>query len=169
MKLMQWSEQYELGVARMDDTHREFLAVYNALASAPAEDFVARLDDFIAHTETHFEQENRWMEKVDFPGCHRAEHDRVLVVLRDVRARAVAGDSFLGRRLVEELPGWFDNHAASMDAALAYHLQAVGFDTDSEQFREPGACADKGAAGCACATLSREPAQGGDSSQRPSP
>ena len=29
----------------------------------------------------------------------------------------------LGRRLVEELPGWFENHATGMDAALAYYLR----------------------------------------------
>ncbi|HNQ75604.1 MAG TPA: cation-binding hemerythrin HHE, partial [Pseudothauera hydrothermalis] len=73
----------------------------------------------------HFDQENRWMEKVNFPGCHRAEHDRVLAVMRDVRDRAAKGDLFLGRRLVEELPAWLDNHVNGMDAALAFHLQTI--------------------------------------------
>ncbi len=153
MPAMEWSERLELGLARMDDTHREFVELYNALQGAPAEAFIERLDAFIAHTVEHFEQENRWMEKVDFPGCHRAEHDRVLVVLRDVRERAAQGDRFLGRRLVEELPAWFENHAGGMDAALAFHLQSIGFDTETETFvAGQEGCGGKSGGGCACAT-----------------
>ncbi|THF59294.1 bacteriohemerythrin [Pseudothauera rhizosphaerae] len=160
MPAMEWSEKLELGLARMDDTHREFVELYNALEAAAPEDFIARLDAFIEHTEGHFGQENRWMEAVNFPGCHRAEHDRVMMVLRDVRERAARGDTFLGRRLVEELPAWFENHASGMDAALAFHLQTVGFDVDSETFpgEATGGCSKQEGGGCACATLGREEA-----------
>jgi hemerythrin len=154
---MQWSDKLELGLRRMDDTHREFVDLYNQVLNAAPEAFVERMDAFIAHTVEHFEQENRWMEKVDFPACHRAEHDRVLVVLRDVRERVLKGDTFLGRRLVEELPAWFENHAGGMDAALAFHLQSIGFDTETETFVEKqDGCGGKSGGGCACASLSSE-------------
>ncbi|MFN4063457.1 cation-binding hemerythrin HHE [Azoarcus communis] len=159
MAQMQWTEQLELGLGRMDDTHREFVDLYNQVASAPAEQFLARLDAFIEHTEAHFDQENRWMEKVNFPGCHRAEHDRVMVVLRDVRNRVERGDGFLGRRLIEELPAWFDNHVGGMDAALAFHLDSIGFDVETCEIRgdAAAACADgRTSGGCACATPSAE-------------
>ncbi len=160
MPAMEWSDKLELGLGKMDDTHREFVDFYNALQAAPPEAFIERLDAFIEHTVAHFDQENRWMEKVNFPGCHRAEHDRVLVVLRDVRERAAKGDTFLGRRLVEELPAWLDNHVNGMDAALAFHLQTIGFDVDTESFRTDaaGGCGEQGAGGCACATLSKDEA-----------
>jgi hemerythrin len=160
MPAMEWSDKLELGLGKMDDTHREFVECYNALLAAAPEAFIDRLDAFIAHTVEHFDQENRWMEKVNFPGCHRAEHDRVLVVLRDVRERAARGDTFLGRRLVEELPAWFDNHVNGMDAALAFHLQTIGFDVETERFPDDiaGGCTQQTTGGCACATLSREEA-----------
>ncbi|WP_246034720.1 hemerythrin domain-containing protein [Azoarcus indigens] len=148
MPVMQWSEQLELGLGRMDDTHREFVEYYNALASASPETFLQRLDAFIEHTIAHFDQENRWMEQVGFPGCHRAEHDRVLAVMHEVRARVEKGDKVLGMRLVEELPPWFENHAGGMDAALAFHLQSIGFDVEKEGGGiEPGGC---GPASCTC-------------------
>jgi hemerythrin-like metal-binding protein len=127
-----WSESLELGVERMDSTHREFVELYNALASAPTDCQLGAFDRFIAHTVEHFDQENRWMEKVGFPGCHKAEHDRVLAVMHEVRKRAEEGDAFLAKRLIEELPAWFEHHAGSMDAALAYHLDQVGFDFERE-------------------------------------
>lgn len=152
MQQMEWSDQFELGLGRMDDTHREFVELYNLLVAATEETFIERLDAFIAHTEAHFDQENRWMEKVNFPGCHRAEHDRVLTVMRDVRERAARGDRFLGRRLVEELPPWFDNHVGGMDAALAFHLQSIGFDVETGTLAdgENAGCSGSASSPCAC-------------------
>lgn len=160
MQQMEWNAQFELGLGRMDDTHREFVELYNLIVQAEPADFIARLDAFIAHTEAHFDQENRWMEKVNFPGCHRAEHDRVLAVMRDVRARVERGDMFLGRRLVEELPAWFDNHVGGMDAALAFHLQSIGFDVETGTIAGAPAdgCAGSSGGGCGC-SAPQEPAQ----------
>ena len=148
---MEWSESLLLGQARMDDTHREFVEYYNAFANAPEDAFFERFDAFIQHTVAHFDQENRWMEKVGFPGCHRAEHDRVLEVIREVRKRAEAGDRFLAKRLLEELPQWFDSHVNGMDAALAFHLDTIGFDVESEILPEGVSCGSTGA-GCSCST-----------------
>lgn len=144
-----WSESLELGVERMDSTHREFVELFNALASSPTDRRLEAFDRFIVHTIEHFDQENRWMEKVGFPGCHKAEHDRVLAVMHEVRKRAEEGDAFLAQRLIDELAGWFEHHANSMDAALAYHLEQVGFDFEREcatkNASTSGAC---GPAGC---------------------
>ena len=141
MKRMEWTESLELGLTPMDATHQEFVACYNALAEASEGDdqaqFLARFDAFIDHSVEHFDQENVWMAAINFPGCHKAEHDRVLAVLRDVRKRVEKGDLALGRRLVEELPPWFENHASGMDAALAFHIETIGFDTDSGVIGKP--------------------------------
>ena len=158
MSAMQWSETFENQLERMDNTHREFVDHYNRVAAAlGSEGFVAAYDEFVAHTEAHFAQENRWMEAVNFPECHRGEHDRVLTVLHDIRKRAEQGDLFFARRLIQELPAWFDNHTNGMDAALAFHLQSVGYDVDSETLTPPAAGAESAAAGCACAVLSANP------------
>ena len=128
---MEWTEELQLGLAPMDAVHQEFVELYNQLAAADATGFVDAMDRFIAHTEAHFDMENRWMTATNFPGCHKAEHQRVLTVMHDIRARVASGDMVLGRRLVEELPGWFENHATGMDAALAYYLEEIKFDTES--------------------------------------
>ncbi len=159
MPALEWTEQLENGLARMDDTHREFVDLYNAVAAAAPEDFLAAYDAFLAHAEAHFAEENQWMEAVGFPGCHRAEHDRVLAVLHDIRKRVERGDMFLGRRLIEELPAWFRNHVDGMDAALAFHLNSIGYDVASGALlpRAEGDDAPR-SRGCGCAALSAEPA-----------
>lgn len=153
MPSLTWNDALANDLAPMDQTHREFVDCYNAVASAAPEDFLPAFDRLLEHTVAHFELENGWMAAVDFPGCHRGEHDRVLAVMRDIRQRVEKGDMFLGRRLIEELPAWFENHVNGMDAALAFHLNSIGFDFDKCALK-PLAEGEARGAGCACATLS---------------
>ncbi len=130
MPTMEWTEGLELGVEAMDTTHREFVVLQNGLVDAADSEFLELLDKFLDHTVEHFEQENRWMEQVGFPAidCHKGEHDRVVNVIRMVKEAAGKGDMAIGRRLVDELKPWFENHAATMDAMLAHVIRVNGFD-----------------------------------------
>jgi hypothetical protein len=47
------------------------------------------------------------------------------------------GDVALGRQLIQELPLWFDNHVATMDAALASYIQSIDYDTETGEIRNP--------------------------------
>src|SRR5690606_25461803 len=152
MPSLTWNDSLANNLPPMDETHREFVDCYNAVASAAPEDFLPAFDRLIAHTVAHFDLENGWMAAVDFPGCHRGEHDRVLAVMHDIRKRVEKGDMFLGRRLIEELPAWFENHVNGMDAALAFHLDSIGFDFEQGALK-PLADGEQRGAGCACASM----------------
>lgn len=126
MNLIEWTDALELGVDKMDSTHREFVAMLNDLAEAPESEFLARFDAVYAHTVAHFAQENRWMEEIAFPPahCHTAEHEGVLEVMRETRSHLEAGKIHVGQVLARELAVWFRDHAATMDALLAHFLKA---------------------------------------------
>jgi len=130
--ILEWSPQHELGVPRMDATHREFVDLVNALHDAPDNDMLAALDALLAHTVEHFAQENHWMELLAFPPahCHLPEHEGILQVTREVREMIVDEKYEIGRVLARELAPWFENHAATMDNMLALFIQARGFDPD---------------------------------------
>ncbi len=121
MSEVQWQDRHLLGLEPMDTTHREFVALLEAAAAADAAGMPAALEALAAHTEEHFEMERRWMEDTDFPPqhCHKGEHENVLMIVREVRARVAGGESELGRQLAIALAEWFDGHAATMDAMLA--------------------------------------------------
>jgi hemerythrin len=119
-----WTDAYLLGYQPMDDTHREFVEVVNAMINAPDAEFAAHLDAFARHAETHFEQERAWMEKTGFPAkdCHNDEHDAVMKSVREVIKIVADGDVDEGRRLAAELRRWFPGHADYLDASLAQWL-----------------------------------------------
>lgn len=151
MTTIEWSEAWELGVDAMDDTHREFVASLNALAEAPADALLARLDELIDHTARHFSAENEWMAMLPFPPvhCHVAEHEGVLGAMRLAREYVAEGKLEVGRVLGPELVSWFENHARTMDAMLATVIKVTGFDPADPR---PVALPPELLAGAACHT-----------------
>ena len=155
MALLEWSDALALGVESMDATHREFVDQLNALHEASDETFLALLDRFIDHTVEHFEQERRSMADIDFPPMHShvQEHDGVLDVMREVRRMVSEGKGTVGKVLTKELAPWFANHAATMDATLAFFLRCVERGIDPPQALaslQQGACATPGAVADGC-------------------
>lgn len=130
MPVMQWDDALVLDQGVMDDTHREFIELLNRLADAADADMLGVLDEFIAHTEQHFTQEQRWMEQMAFPplACHAREHDGVLETAHEVRRRVAAGEARFGRVLARAVAEWFADHAGSMDHVLALYMKEKGFD-----------------------------------------
>jgi hemerythrin-like metal-binding protein len=118
---MPWDERFLLGVAEMDATHREFVAMADALLAAPDESFPAQFEALREHTRLHFEHEGKLMKACRFPaiGEHNGEHLRVLGELAQMARSVAAGRLGMAREYVRNLPAWFATHLATMDAALA--------------------------------------------------
>lgn len=119
-----WHDQFLLGHAEMDETHKEFVALVNALLTLSDDKLPSALAAFSAHAEAHFAQENDWMEKNDFPprDCHIDEHNKVLASVHDVQKQLAQGDVAIVRDLAKALMDWFPAHADYLDSALATWL-----------------------------------------------
>jgi hemerythrin len=120
----QWSDTYLLGYGPMDETHREFVEVVNAVLTCDDAEVAARLDAFARHAEAHFAEEDEWMKQTDFPpkDCHIDEHAAVLSSLYQVIDIVKQGDVAEGRRLATALADWFPGHAFHLDSALAHWM-----------------------------------------------
>ena len=116
-----WEDRYLLGYAPMDDTHREFVDLVNALLTVDDDDLPAALEAFAVHAEAHFAQENGWMVAEDFPArdCHIDEHDKVLASVNELREQVATGEREIVRELALALKDWFPGHADYMDSALS--------------------------------------------------
>lgn len=116
-----WEDDFLLGYGPMDDIHREFIGLVQALQAVPDKEVPAVLDRLASHTEQHFAEEAAWMSLEGYPArdCHVAEHDRVMASVREVQQLVAKGDRSVARRLARALEDWFPGHATHMDSALA--------------------------------------------------
>jgi hemerythrin len=148
MTLLTWTDSLALQHPSMDATHEEFvalLAATDAALAGPEPELLARFEALVDHTVEHFAQEEGWMAASGFApeNCHAMQHQSVLGVMVGCAKRA-GSDGGDGepvdfeplRMAVGELAVWFPGHAQTMDAALAQHLESVGFDAATCQCRE---------------------------------
>jgi len=114
-----------VGWPEIDALHLEFEQCIEELRVASDAMLVRALASLNAHLLRHFGAEERWMLECAFPvrDCHKREHDMVFEVLDQVRRRCADGDHDVARRLIDELPRWFEVHAGTHDAALADFLK----------------------------------------------
>ncbi|HQC96694.1 MAG TPA: hemerythrin domain-containing protein [Aquabacterium sp.] len=161
MTALTWTESLALNNAQMDRTHEEFvdlLAAANAALAGPDDALLAAFDTLTQHTVEHFGQEDRWMAATGFApaNCHAYQHQAVLAVMQECVKRARGGDGVEAdfeplRLAVDELAIWFPQHAQSMDAALAQHLESLQFDPATGQCAKPApAEAISGCGGGSC-------------------
>ncbi|MDH4480672.1 MAG: hemerythrin domain-containing protein [Rhodoferax sp.] len=146
----QWSDSLLTGDARMDETHREFADQLGALLATPVSEQLPLYQEFIAHTVAHFAQEDRWMQATGFTAsnCHTDQHAMILETMQAVVQHYQKGEADIINRMGEALAEWFDQHATSMDAGLAQHLQSVGFDSATETLANPAAVRNVTVSGC---------------------
>jgi len=153
---LNWTPQLETGDARMDHTHEEFVVKLNQLLVTPQDQQLPLYREFLDHTIEHFAQEERWMLATGFSedNCHASHHATILETMRAVIPHFESEDPEIITRLAEALVEWFPQHAASMDAGLALHLKAVGFDSQTETLADPAAVRPASMSGCGSVTCS---------------
>jgi len=159
MTTLTWSDALTLQHPQMDATHEEFVALLadtEAALAGPEPALLAAFETLVEHTVAHFGQEDRWMAASGFApeNCHAFQHQAVLGVMQECAKRARgeseghAADFEPLRLAVGELAIWFPQHAQQMDAALAQHLDSVGFDPATGQCREPALADGEAITGC---------------------
>ena len=125
MSLLEWKANYSVGIASMDDEHREMIElindVYAKLETAPdAATIEDCLEAIFTTISMHFALEERIMREQGYAEYedHKDDHENLLDEIRDLMDEFVA-DSDKGATLLEErLSAWFGNHFASFDARL---------------------------------------------------
>lgn len=125
MTLLDWKEDYETGVAEVDQEHREIVDLVNdayaRLSAGQSKDTVSRcLGDIYARISAHFALEERLMRSVGYDEYdpHKTDHERLLDELRDFMDEydAVAAfDPVLFGRILSD---WFAIHFRTFDARL---------------------------------------------------
>ncbi len=125
MTLLEWKTEYSVGVAAVDDEHRELIQLINALYahldersnSAEIEKCLGAIHNAIA---MHFALEERMMQEHGYDQFaeHKDDHEDLLDQLLDLMDGFVLDPASGQRALEEQLSSWFADHFSTHDARL---------------------------------------------------
>jgi hemerythrin len=127
-----WTKDLELGIEEIDEQHRELFRraerLFHAMRQGQpvaAEAMLASFRDFVL---SHFEFEERWMRRAEFPelAAHREAHrefaDRLHAVTGEYRRHGPTGE--VAEALRTWLEAWLREHIGGEDRALGLWASA---------------------------------------------
>ena len=124
--LFVWDDQYNTGIAEIDQDHQALVKLINDLYEAMQDGTggALLLPIFSAlkhYTETHFNREEHIMIECDAPGqdTHFQEHKQMVAKLADLESRHRHGEAAISLETLTFLRDWLKNHICIMDQALA--------------------------------------------------
>ncbi len=129
MALIEWKDEFSVGVPDVDHEHRELIALINDLHAALSggdSDYTVMdfLGEIYAHVSAHFALEEKIMRerKYDQYAEHKADHEDLLDELRDLMDDYEENAHFSDVDFAESLQKWFTVHFRYRDARLHKHL-----------------------------------------------
>lgn len=125
MSLIQWRDDYSLGVPEVDHEHRELIDGINRLhadigTGADVSYVEAALGEIHASIAAHFALEEKHMvaRRYDQFAAHKADHERLLDDILDMMDEVRASDHYDPEPLSQRLSEWFGEHFRTHDARL---------------------------------------------------
>jgi hemerythrin len=128
--LLEWRENFSIGIAEVDHEHRELIGLINSLHVALGDDRASEqveafLGEIFADIAAHFALEERVMRERRYDGLaeHKADHERLLDQLRDMMDAQAEGAELDDAAFGDQLSEWFAGHFRTHDAR--FHRQLV--------------------------------------------
>ena len=131
MALIEWRDDFRIGIESVDYEHRQLIDLINELDQSLSQDagkdavsdFLGEVD---AQISAHFALEEREMRDLGYRDYadHKADHERLLDEIRDV-AEAFEANAYADYRklLATHLETWFTEHFRTKDAQLHHFLK----------------------------------------------
>lgn len=129
MTLIEWKDQYALGVPEIDHEHRELIELINGLYSsmrreASDNDVADFLGEIYARIGAHFALEEKAMRDSGYDEYedHKTDHEKLLDVIRDLMDDYEDGVCADIEVFAKRLDDWFSEHFRTRDARLHRRL-----------------------------------------------
>ena len=125
MTLIQWRDEFRIGIDEVDHEHQELVGLINTLHAAlgterSGERVEAYLGEIFAEVSAHFALEEKVMRArhYDAIAAHKEDHERLLDELRDLMDEQAGGGILDDERFSARLAEWFSGHFRTHDARL---------------------------------------------------
>lgn len=133
-ELINWDEEYSLGITEIDEQHRELLNFVNDLISHSTDSQIGGniylkkiIDAVINHVTHHFWTEEKILAKTDYKKLndHKMEHEKITAKIIDIRSEMgnEKGEMAL-YNLTITLREYFLSHILLFDRDAKYYFRA---------------------------------------------
>ena len=125
MTVLQWREEFSIGIEEVDHEHRELIELIrnlqqNLQAGADVDEVINVLGEIYAQIAAHFALEEKMMRKTRYPALadHKEDHETLLDDLRDIMDEVEDEGVLDEAQLTDDLDRWFSDHFKTHDAKL---------------------------------------------------
>ncbi len=125
MSLINWKNEFSLGIESVDMEHREMIELINELDASMEDNashdmVVESLGEIYARIAAHFALEEKIMRDRHYGeyGPHKRDHEILLDTLLDLIDTVDADGCYDRPALAKELDRWFSDHFRTHDAKL---------------------------------------------------
>jgi hemerythrin len=125
MTLLEWRDDFCIGIAEVDHEHQMLIGLINEVHDALGADrSPERIEGFLgeihARISAHFALEEKDMRSRRYPefSPHKADHERLLDDIRDIMDAYSVHGVLDDRALSSRLAAWFGDHFKTYDARL---------------------------------------------------
>ena len=133
MQLIEWRDEFSIGLPGVDSDHRQLIADINALhermeAGADGSTIGAVLGGIQTDIAAHFALEEKNMVALGYDqyATHKADHERLLDDILDIIDELYQGGGYQPAVLADRLSSWFGIHFRTHDARLHTWLVQAG-------------------------------------------
>ncbi len=132
MVLIDWKDEFSLGIPSIDYEHQELIGLINESYEHVAEnDSIMAIQEFLgeiyAKISAHFALEERLMKEMNYDQYedHKTDHeqllDDILTIMDECNQMTLLDEKEFGERLTN----WFTEHFKTKDARLHKYLKNV--------------------------------------------
>lgn len=129
MQLIEWKDEYSVGIPDVDAEHRDLIELINTLhesmqARDGRPDVMEFLGEVYARIASHFALEELIMRRHEYDEYreHKRGHEQLLEEIRDIMDEYEDGKLLNEADLARRLDRWFSEHFRTRDARLHKRL-----------------------------------------------
>ncbi len=126
MALIQWKDEYNLGIESIDAQHKHLVEIVNKFDEAMRKGKGSRvmneiLNDLVGYTQEHFADEEKYMGEAGYPGLvkHQAQHRQLLQKVERFQFEFNQEGRRVTANVQEFLKYWLTSHILKDDKAYA--------------------------------------------------
>lgn len=133
MPLFTWNDFYSVNIAKIDDQHKNLIAIINELHDAMLQRRSKEVlhhvfEQLVVYTEEHFAYEEELLTRYEFPGYedHKQAHEYLTAKVRELRKNYDQGMDIFSMKVMIFLKEWLAKHILGTDQLYKDFLNDEG-------------------------------------------